>query len=68
MQAIPNAEENLELLDEIYTRFLHLKIDIVDNLDKINLFETDKKKEKTQQSISLSDISDDSIRMYLNEI
>jgi len=67
MSAIPNAETDIELLDEVYTRFLSLKIDIVDNLDKENLFSNQDKKE-TKQSISLSEISDDSIRMYLNEI
>jgi len=71
MAALPHAEDDLDLLDDIYTRFLQLKIEIVDNLDKENLFETDKKEtnedwEKT--TISLSEISDDSIRMYLNEI
>lgn len=69
MAAIPHAEDDIELLDEIYTRFLQLKIDIVDNLDKDNLFDSDKKGKKDwKQSISLSEISDDSIRMYLNEI
>jgi len=34
MVALPNAEEDLDLLDEVYTRFLQLKIDIVDNLYK----------------------------------
>jgi RNA polymerase primary sigma factor len=70
MSAIPNAEENLELLDEVYTRFLQLKIDIVDNLDKENLFTSNERKtrKETKPSISLSEISDDSIRMYLNEI
>ncbi|MDP2090459.1 MAG: sigma-70 family RNA polymerase sigma factor [Candidatus Gracilibacteria bacterium] len=69
MSAIPNAEDDIELLDEIYTRFLQLKIDIVDNLDKDNLFDSDKRgKKEGKQSISLSEISDDSIRMYLNEI
>jgi len=69
MAAIPNAEDNIDLLDDIYTRFLTLKIDIVDNLDKDNLFSIDKKSKKdSKQSVSLSEISDDSIRMYLNEI
>ncbi|MFK7780301.1 MAG: sigma-70 family RNA polymerase sigma factor [Candidatus Gracilibacteria bacterium] len=69
MAAVPNAEEDIDLLDEIYVRFLELKIDIVDNLDKENFFSVDKKgKKDTKQSISLSEISDDSIRMYLNEI
>jgi hypothetical protein len=69
MAALPNAEEDLDLLDEVYTRFLQLKINIVDNLDKANLFDSDKKGKKDDKSpISLSKISDDSIRMYLNEI
>lgn len=67
---LPNAEDNIDLLDEIYTKFLELKIDIVDNLEKTNLFSSEKKdgKKEPKQSISLSEISDDSIRMYLNEI
>ncbi|MDD3793777.1 MAG: sigma-70 family RNA polymerase sigma factor [Candidatus Gracilibacteria bacterium] len=68
MAAIPNAEDDIDLLDEIYTRFLQLEIDIVDNMDKDNLFSTDEKKKKDKSNISLSEISDDSIRMYLNEI
>ncbi len=69
MASIPNAEEDLDLLDEVYIRFLQLKIDIVDNLDKANLFNSDKKgKKDNKEPISLSEISDDSIRMYLNEI
>ncbi len=70
MSAIPNVEEDLELLDEVYTRFLSLAIDIVDTMDKDNLFESEKKTDKKEKkaSVSLSEISDDSIRMYLNEI
>lgn len=71
MSALPHAEDDLDLLDEIYTRFLQLKIDIVDNLDKDNLFDLEKDKEKDEiekNTVSLSEISDDSIRMYLNEI
>jgi hypothetical protein len=76
MTAIPNAETDLDLLDEVYTKFLELKVDIVDTLDKENLFDStnkkvkDKEKEKKniKDSIDLSKISDDSIRMYLNEI
>lgn len=71
MSALPQAEDDIDLLDEIYTRFLQLKIEIVDNLDKDNLFDTEKKdteEDVEKVTISLSEISDDSIRMYLNEI
>lgn len=71
MSAIPQAEDDLDLLDEIYTRFLQLKIEIIDNLDKENLFDVERKdsdEDNEKTTISLSEISDDSIRMYLNEI
>lgn len=68
MTAIPHAEDDIDLLDEIYTRFLQLKIDIVDNLDKENLFDLEKAVKLDKSAISLSEICDDSIRMYLNEI
>ncbi len=71
MSALPQAEDDIDLLDEIYVRFLQLKIEIVDNLDKDNLFDTEKKdteEDVEKATISLSEISDDSIRMYLNEI
>ena len=66
MSTMPSAEDDIELLDEIYTRFLILNIDIIDNINKSNLF--DKEKKTSKYSISLSEISDDSIKMYLNEI
>jgi RNA polymerase primary sigma factor len=68
MNAIPNAEEDLDLLDDVFKRFLELKVDIIDSLDKENLFKANKNGKEAKSSISLSEISDDSIRMYLNEI
>lgn len=69
MNAVPNAEDDVDFLDEIYSRFMTLEVDVVDSLDKATLFESDKKGRKSDSSaISLSEISDDSIRMYLNEI
>lgn len=67
ISVIPNAEEDIDLLDEIYSRFLQLNIEIVDNMDKTKLFKSVEWK-KDNSSVSLSEISDDSIRMYLNEI
>jgi len=43
MVALPHAEDDLDLLDEVFARFLSLKIEIVDNLDKDNLFDAEKK-------------------------
>ena len=72
MNALPNAEDDLDFLDEVYARFMSIEVEVVDNLDKANLFESSKKKSDKKDpaggAISLSEISDDSIRMYLNEI
>lgn len=69
MAALPNAEEDIDLLDEIYTRFLQLNVEIIDSLDKDKLFwKKEDEEDSTKDFISLSEISDDSIRMYLNEI
>lgn len=71
MDAVPNAEDDVDLLDEIYSRFMSIDVDVVDSLDKINLFDANKKtngKKDSSGAVSLSEISDDSIRMYLNEI
>ena len=72
MNAVPNAEDDVDLLDEIYSRFLTLWVDIVDNMERDELFgsvqKTKEERYKEQNAISLSEISDDSIRMYLNEI
>lgn len=66
MGVLPKAEEDIELLDRIYNVLMQMEIELVDNLDRENLFETTK--EDKQELIDLSEISDDSIRMYLNEI
>ncbi len=66
MAVLPKAEEDIELLDRIYNVLMQMEIELVDNLDRENLFEANK--EDKQELIDLSEISDDSIRMYLNEI
>jgi hypothetical protein len=44
MNALPNAEDDLDFLDEVYGRFMSIEVEVVDNLDKANLFESNKKK------------------------
>lgn len=104
MKAIPNAEKNLSLLDEIYTLFLDLGIDILDVKDsliwntkgkgedeeeendekatttkkgsktkttkgtKTKAKTTAKKAKKKKTGVELSEIANDSIRLYLCEI
>ncbi|PID84075.1 hypothetical protein CSB09_02890 [Candidatus Gracilibacteria bacterium] len=63
MSALPDSDD-IEFMDEVFARLSKLKIDLVDSLDQEGVFDTKDKKEE----IDLSEISDDSIRMYLNEI
>lgn len=74
LKALPEAEDNVILLDEIYTLFLDLNIEIIDTKDTL-LTEDKKKEEKVEvteetvrKEVDLQDISDDSVRMYLSEI
>ena len=66
MWVLPKAEEDIELLDRIYNVLMQMEIELVDNLDRENLFTA--VKQGKPELIDLSEISDDSIRMYLNEI
>lgn len=66
MNALPHAEDDLDKLDDVYTRLMKLGVDIVDTLEKEELFKH--AGEDKPHEIDLSEISDDSIRMYLNEI
>lgn len=94
LHAMPNIEEDLVLLDEIYTLFLDLGIDVIDVKDELiwekkagqgkgpekkkddaPIVEPGKKtpgpveaEKKARKEVELSEIANDSIRMYLCEI
>jgi len=74
MKAIPNIEEDLVLLDEIYSLFLDLGIDVIDMKEALawKVTEDDsteeKPKKKAKKEVNLREIANDSIRLYLCEI
>jgi RNA polymerase primary sigma factor len=81
MKAVPNLEMDIELLDDIYTLFMDLGIDVIDVKEVLMWKEANKeatKKNKTldfgeklkqeAKQVELHEISNDSIRMYLCEI
>ena len=83
-KALPDAEDNLALLDEIYSLFIDLNIEVMDLKDSLMTKEKAKDDEleseeeeapaaapvKTRETpvVDLQAISDDSVRMYLSEI
>ena len=83
-QAIPVAEENVELLDKLYEAFLDLGVEVVDLRDDL-IWQTatgassdveTKKTKKAKKSVkkglsgdeAIEAIGEDSVRMYLKEI
>jgi RNA polymerase primary sigma factor len=64
MSALPPGDD-IELMDEVFSRLAKLWVELVDSLDTEEMFKDAWKK---KEEVDLSEISDDSIRMYLNEI
>lgn len=64
MTALPPGDD-IELMDEVFSRLAKLWVELVDSLEHDEMFRDAGKK---NQDVDLSEISDDSIRMYLNEI
>jgi len=70
MRVFPNAEESLELLDEAFSLFYDLGIEVVDVKDQMiwQKKDEDEDEQKVEKTINLKEISNDSVRMYLSEI
>lgn len=79
MKAVPDIENNVILLDEIYTLFMDLGIEVIDVKDAL-IWKKEEEEEKAleaelkgeqpepKKTVELSEIANDSIRMYLCEI
>jgi RNA polymerase primary sigma factor len=71
LKAVPNVEDDLLLLDEIYSLFLDLGIDVIDVKNEMiwkNKEEEEEQMIKDKKEIELKEIANDSIRLYLCEI
>ncbi|MBI5413038.1 RNA polymerase sigma factor RpoD [Candidatus Peregrinibacteria bacterium] len=78
MKALPSIESNVILLDEIYTLFMDLGIEVIDVKDALiwkkeeeedELLEKELKGvDEPKKTVELSEVANDSIRMYLCEI
>jgi len=67
--ALPEAEDNLEELDELYAALLENGIEITDQKDQL-IWESGDDSEEDPESNEeyMRDIADDSVRLYLREI
>jgi len=82
LKAMPNVEDDLMILDELYALFLDLGIEVIDSKETLVLktdsdkSEEEVEKEKVEQKakstataqVELREIANDSIRLYLCEI
>lgn len=72
VQAIPEPEENVSELDEIFEYIYRNGIDFIEETEKpkglLQKMISDKKAKDAGLEINLEDIADDSVRMYLREI
>lgn len=71
--AIPELEEHIEAVDELYSQLTDMGIEVLDVKDRLIWEDEDEKEEgsKTESEMEeedLSHISDDSVKMYLREI
>ena len=65
---LPEAEENLEELDELYAALLEQGIEITDQKDALIWESSDAEEEAESSDDYIKDIADDSVRLYLREI
>lgn len=69
LKAIPQAEEQVDLLDDLYSALIDAGIEVVDQKDKL-IWQTEPE-EDVENAVSeeaIKDIADDSVRLYLREI
>ena len=76
LKAMPNVEDDLLLLDELYGLFLDLGIEVIDTRESLTwkgkddeeVVLVEEKIKKTAPTVELREIANDSIRLYLCEI
>jgi RNA polymerase primary sigma factor len=67
MQAIPEPEKNISILDQLYSTFFEKGIQVTEKARILDIEAIKIEKPETAKP-ELSEISDDSVRMYLREI
>jgi len=65
---LPEAEENLEELDELYAALLEQGVEITDQKDALIWDKDDEDAAADTSDDYIKDIADDSVRLYLREI
>ena len=64
----PEVEENIEKLDELYATLAEQGVEVMDNREKMIWGEEEEDGADTETFDDISELADDSVRMYLREI
>lgn len=64
----PDVEENVEKLDELYATLAEQGIEVMDNREKMIWGEDEEETSENDIMDDISELADDSVRMYLREI
>jgi len=64
----PEVEENVEKLDELYATLAEQGVEVMDNREKMIWGEEEEEGADTETFDDISELADDSVRMYLREI
>jgi RNA polymerase primary sigma factor len=67
-QAIPDAEDNLEELDELYAALLENGVELTDQKERLIWDQSEDEPAAEDNDDYIKDIADDSVRLYLREI
>ncbi|MEI6581765.1 MAG: sigma-70 factor domain-containing protein, partial [bacterium] len=65
---IPEAEDSVDLLDDLYSQLIDKGIEVTDQKDKLWETEPEEDVENATSEANIKDIADDSVRLYLREI
>ncbi len=68
LSAVPDIEDNIEKIDELYAILLDEGVEVTDNRQELIWGSDDNEEEDTSQNMDLTGLADDSVRMYLREI
>lgn len=68
LKAVPSIEDNIEKLDELYAVLLEAGVEVTENRKEMIWGNDSEDEEPVEAVAELSDLADDSVRMYLREI
>ena len=68
LAAMPEAEEQVEMLDDLYLALADQGVQVIDSKERLVWDDSEDSKEQEEDESTAKDISEDTVRMYLRDI